>query len=500
MEIDYKFLQSNFTNHPAIISDNTKIWDVSQLSNVIKSILEKNFDNIYLKGEISQLYYHKISGHLYFTLKDEKSVINCVLFKQVLKKLDFKLAKGLDILIQGSITAYPPRGSYQIVLSNAFLGDKGILDIRFEQLKKKLTAEGLFDEVHKKNIPKFIRKVGIISGWQSDALKDIINISHSRFNKLEYYILPANVSGKKSADDLASAIKVMDKHAKSLMLDVIIIARGGGSQEELQGFNEEVLVRAIFKCKTPVISAIGHQQNISLADLAADKNAATPSEAAFFITLYSNHDIENIIKLAKNSLANRLANTIAENQALINHKQQLLKLALQASYRQICALFKHALFKMDTAIKQPQGFKKLNHLRWLLNNQVMINMGDKKNSYNTLKARLMDIQPQKNINLQTVNLNHLEKILHTLKNQAFGDKKNRLKQLADQLSANNPDSIMKKGYTIVSKDDQIINNSTHIKTQTPVTITWHDGARKAVIKESVPKKIFPRGPLVNKKS
>lgn len=253
------------------------VYSVGQVNAYIKNMFNADFalNNIYIKGEISNCKYHT-SGHIYFTLKDSTGVISAVMFAGNRKGLKFKLEEGQKVIALGSVSVYERDGKYQLYAKQIILEGTGLLYQRFEQLKTQLEEMGLFDEMYKKPIPKYATKVGICTASTGAAIQDIINISKRRNPFVQLYLYPCLVQGQGAAVDIVNAIRCLD----SMDLDVIIVGRGGGSIEDLWAFNEEIVAKAIFDCDTPVISAVGHETDFTIADFVADMRAPTPSAAA----------------------------------------------------------------------------------------------------------------------------------------------------------------------------------------------------------------------------
>ena len=253
------------------------VYSVGQVNAYIKNMFNADFalNNIYIKGEISNCKYHT-SGHIYFTLKDSTGVISAVMFAGNRKGLKFKLEEGQKVIALGSVSVYERDGKYQLYAKQIILEGTGLLYQRFEQLKTQLEEMGLFDKMYKKPIPKYATKVGICTASTGAAIQDFINISKRRNPFVQLYLYPCLVQGQGAAVDIVNAIRCLD----SMDLDVIIVGRGGGSIEDLWAFNEEIVAKAIFDCDTPVISAVGHETDFTIADFVADMRAPTPSAAA----------------------------------------------------------------------------------------------------------------------------------------------------------------------------------------------------------------------------
>lgn len=249
---------------------------VSELTGLVRASLETDFPEVWLEGEISNLRAPG-SGHLYCTLKDEAAQIRAVLFKSVAGRLRFGLEDGLHVIVKGRVSVYEPRGEYQIILEQVEPKGLGALQLAFEQLKQRLTAEGLFDQGRKRPLPAFPRTVGIVTSPAGAALRDIITVLHRRCPILNLLIAPVQVQGEASAEQLAAAIRSLNEWGR---VEVIIVGRGGGSMEDLWSFNDERVVRAIVASSIPVVSAVGHETDVTLADYAADLRAPTPSAAA----------------------------------------------------------------------------------------------------------------------------------------------------------------------------------------------------------------------------
>ena len=255
-----------------------KTLSVSEVSNYLKKIIDNDFIlmNLSVKGEISNLKYHS-SGHIYFSLKDEGSKINAIMFRDDKSSLNFKLEEGMSIIVKGRISIYPASGSLQLYVKSVEQEGEGNLFIKFEKLKERLNKEGYFNEEHKKPIPVFPKRIGIITSETGAAVRDIINVSRRRNSLVDLILYPAQVQGKDAYKTLIDGIRYFDENKS---VDVIILGRVGGSIEELWNFNEEDLAKEIFKCKIPIISAVGHETDFTISDFVSDLRAATPSQAA----------------------------------------------------------------------------------------------------------------------------------------------------------------------------------------------------------------------------
>jgi exodeoxyribonuclease VII large subunit len=268
-----------------------RILTVSQLTTEIKDVLESSFDEVWVEGEVSNLR-RPPSGHLYFTLKDERSQIRGVLFKQQSRLLRFELEDGQYVICWGRVGIYERRGEYQLILD--YVEPKGIgsLQLAFEQLKERLAAEGLFDEARKRPLPLLPKRIGIVTSPTGAVIRDMLHILRRRFENIEVLLYPVKVQGEGAAVEIASGINYL---GASEGVDVIIVGRGGGSLEDLWAFNEEVVARSIFACPIPVISAVGHETDFTIADFVADVRAPTPSAAAE-LAVQQKRDLVRIIE------------------------------------------------------------------------------------------------------------------------------------------------------------------------------------------------------------
>jgi exodeoxyribonuclease VII large subunit len=291
------------------------IYTVSQLTAEIKTLLERNFESLWVEGEISNVRLPS-SGHLYFTLKDESAQVRGVMFRLQTRLLKFEPADGLQVICYGRLSVYEPRGEYQIVAD--YLEPKGLgaLQLAFEQLKEKLAREGLFDPAHKKPMPHLPQKIGIVTSPTGAAIRDILKIIDRRFANVHILLYPVRVQGAGAAAEIARAIGELNHWPG---IDVIIAGRGGGSLEDLWAFNEETVARAIFNSRVPILSAVGHEVDFTIADFVADLRAPTPSAAAELV-------VKNKVELIQSlqSLGRRLGN--ASRTALEARRERLLSL------------------------------------------------------------------------------------------------------------------------------------------------------------------------------
>jgi exodeoxyribonuclease VII large subunit len=319
-----------------------KIYQVAELTHIVKDILESNelLVKIWVRGEISNFTHHS-SGHMYFSLKDKDSQLQCVMFKGNASKLKFEPKEGLNVLALGQITVYEPRGRYQLLVREMLPDGLGALYLEFLQLKEKLSKEGLFAPEHKKPIPWFPKSIGVITSPTGAAIRDIINVTTRRYPGVHLVIAPTRVQGDQAVPGIVNALELLNRQGKvqgdqavpgivnALELlnrqgkvDVIIVTRGGGSLEDLWAFNEEPVARAIFDSEIPVISAVGHETDVTIADFVADKRVPTPSAAA-------EETVPDIVELA-NKIKNFESTIISITQRILTQYRQKLDSLLES--------------------------------------------------------------------------------------------------------------------------------------------------------------------------
>lgn len=289
------------------MNEEKQIFTVSELTQSIKFVLESAFDNISVEGEISNFKSH-ISGHWYFNLKDENAVINCTMWRGFNNYVFFTPQDGMKIVVTGKLTVYPPRGSYQIDVRSMKPAGEGELQAAFERLKQKLKSEGLFDVERKRAIPFFPNKIGIVTAIDGAAIRDMISVAERRFPIVELVIMPTKVQGSGAAEDIVDSLNKLNKIKD---IDVIILARGGGSIEDLWAFNEEIVARAIYKSRIPVITGIGHEIDFTIADFVSDLRAPTPSVAMELATPDS-QELKNAINFAVEKMEESIIEKIQE--------------------------------------------------------------------------------------------------------------------------------------------------------------------------------------------
>lgn len=356
--------------------DQTKIYSVSEINREIKILLETTFDYVTVVGEISNFKAYQ-SGHWYFTLKDESSQISCVMWRGLNAYVFFTPQDGIKVIVTGRINVYEPRGNYQIEVSSMKPLGVGELQIAFEALKRKLAAEGLFDDRFKKPIPKIPEKIGIVTSKDGAALRDVLAVIKRRFPVVEIVLAHTSVQGEGAAQEISNAIDLMNEYGE---VDVIILCRGGGSLEDLWAFNEEVTARAIFRSKIPVVTGIGHEIDFTIADFVADLRAATPTAAAELVTprleqlieLLNEYD-QSLYKLIQEFLSRKKENL---NHILRSYSFVLPESLLKNNHQK----FDFAFFRFNQSIQnflnnKKQILNKLNNTIYMSDPKLTLSKG-----------------------------------------------------------------------------------------------------------------------------
>jgi len=324
---------------PLKLNDSKKVYSVTELTRKIKNILEQNFSHVWVEGEVSNFLRHS-SGHMYLSLKDENSALSCVFFRRENQKLKFEVENGMQVLALGRISVYEPRGQYQIYIESLEPQGLGALQLAFEQLKKKLDKEGLFDAARKKALPYLPQRIGVVTSPTGAAVRDIINVLSRRWPGIEILINPVKVQGAGSAEEIAQAIAEFNEYGK---IDTMIVGRGGGSLEDLWAFNEEVVARAIAASEIPIISAVGHEIDFTISDFVADLRAPTPSAAAELV-VPRRDELQNTIENYKTRISQALLSGV-------NSTRQFLDEALSKLSKNL----RHTLELMNSRLKEVSG-------------------------------------------------------------------------------------------------------------------------------------------------
>lgn len=379
-------------------NNNEKYITITQLSRYLKNVFDEdeNLKQVFIKGEISNCKLHT-RGHLYFTLKDENSRINAIMFSSQVANLKFKPSDGTKVLVVGRVSVYEATGNYQIYVNEMIEDGVGNLYIAFEQLKKKLASEGLFAKEHKKKIPRIPKKIGIVTASTGAAIKDILTTIKRRYPICETILFPSLVQGNDAALDIVKNIKL----ANTYDIDTLIIGRGGGSIEDLWPFNEEIVARAIYESKVPIISAVGHEIDFSISDFVADLRAPTPTAAAELAV----PDITTIISYLATAKT-RVYNAI--NQLIINNQIIISKIKDSYILTHPIALYEKKEQKLDTLIDK-------------LNKEITIILDKKTTMLNHTINSLKVLNPLNTLNRGYAIIKKEEKVISSIKNIKIDD-------------------------------------------------------------------------------
>jgi len=313
-----------------------KVWTVSQLTASIRDLLEAEFDDLWVEGEISNTRASQ-AGHLYFTLKDDKAQIRCACFRDKLRGIKFRPEDGLKVTVRGAVSVYEPRGEYQMYVTQIEPVGLGALQLAFEQLKQRLEAEGLFDPARKKSLPLLPRRIGLVTSPTGAAVRDVLRILKRRFPNVHVLLYPVRVQGDEAPGEIAAALEYFGRLDAA---DVLLLVRGGGSLEDLWAFNEEKVARAIAACPIPVISGVGHETDFTIADFVADVRASTPSNAAEIVVRTRDEFVRHIEQLAR-SLAQHV------RLALLARRARLHELEAHRGFRRLDHLLRQHRQRAD---------------------------------------------------------------------------------------------------------------------------------------------------------
>lgn len=459
------------------------IYSVSQLTHCIKNLLESSFLSLCVKGEISNLKVQS-SGHAYFTLKDENSQISAVMFRNAHTKLKTPLKVGDKVVVWGQLSVYPPRGGYQIIIQRLQQEGIGELLLKFHELKQRLEKGGYFDAKHKKTLPPFPKVIGVITSPTGSVIQDIIHVLSRRHAGFHLILNPVRVQGDTAKNEIAQAIEEFNRHK---LADVLIVGRGGGSLEDLWAFNEIEVAKAIFESKIPIVSAVGHETDFTIADMIADVRAPTPSAAA------------EIILREKTQLLNSLQTSKA-------HIQTLAQRQLVGIQDKLKGLLKHLVFKSPETILFP-FHQKLDETMRAFDQNLSHQLRIKSQEMLSFKKRLAGLNPlakvkeqktsaaklAKNLNsallreIQTSqeHLKRLSQKLDASMSTVHQFYKNRLNHTKELLSTIDPKNILKKGYCIpfAENQDSVILSASNVEVGDGLDLLFSDGKIKTKVFE-----------------
>jgi exodeoxyribonuclease VII large subunit len=429
------------------------VLTVSELTSHIRDILENAFAEVWVEAEISNCRLWN-TGHLYFTLKDPGAQLKAVMFKSDVRSLKFKPEDGLHVIVRGRLSVYEPKGEYQLVCERMEPHGLGALQLAFDQLKRRLQAEGLFDTARKRPLPALPRKIGVVTSLDGAAIRDIINVLGRRYPNAHLVIRPARVQGEGAAADVARAVRDIVKVAG---IDVVIVGRGGGSVEDLWAFNEEVVARAIVASPVPVISAVGHEVDFTIADFAADVRAPTPSAAAEIVVSRKEDFCTHIERLG-GRLTGAARGSIARMQARLHQLNRrpgyagwAARLALRGRH---CAETTHAL-----------------------RNAAHAAVSRRLRMYQALRLQLEQFDLQRRLGTVRAKLVHVEGYLRAAVTQRHHRAEARLHTCAARLDSLSPLAVLGRGYAVVWDESRthVIRNSAEAKPGDKVRVTLSEG-------------------------
>jgi exodeoxyribonuclease VII large subunit len=411
-----------------MVNEKIKIYTVSQVNTLIKTVLESGLPGrLTVTGQISDWKLHS-SGHCYFSLKDEGSVLPCVMWGSSFKKVKFKPENGLAIFGTGNIGVYEPQGKYQFYVERMEPAGVGALQLAFEQMVKRLAAQGLFDEAHKRPLPKYPERIGILTSESGAAYSDIVKSIFDRWPCVRLYFYPVPVQGEGAAGKIAAAIREVNRRNDKLKLDVLIIGRGGGSLEDLWAFNEEVLARAIYDSRIPIISAVGHEVDTTIADLVADARASTPTKAGV-VAVPDRREVLDKLTAVERRLAGDM--------------KSRLELAAERIER-ICAsaAFKNPLLVVRNC--QQQLDEMGSNLEELLRDMLAVAKEKLREYY----EQVVRIEPHRLLGRKMVEVNEIRSRANAAISAMLNRAGMQVTAYENRLAGLNPKTVLKRGYSI----------------------------------------------------
>ena len=438
-----------------------KYLSVTTLTKYLKMKFDKDpyLERVYLTGQVSN--FRKRPTHQYFSLKDDRAVIQATIWSGIYQKLGFDLEEGMKINVVGRVQVYEPSGSYSIIIEKAEPDGVGALALQFEQLKKKLSEEGLFQDRFKQVIPQFANRIGVVTSRSGAVIQDIITTVSRRFPGVEIVLYPTKVQGEGAAEEIARNIAKANERDD---LDVLIIGRGGGSIEDLWAFNEEIVVRAIFESRLPIISSVGHETDVTLSDFVADKRAATPTAAAELATPVTKLDLLTYLKNQERRMATAVQNTLSK-------KEKALKVLSQS-----------------VILRQPErlydGYlQRLDQLQLRLKQSVNSELVRQEHRVLELVHRLEQLSPINKVHRYQDRLLQFEKLLRSQMAVVYDAKVAEVKRLSEALLMLDTSRIVARGYAIVKKEDAVVSSAKDLKKTDQVTLMMRDGQVELEVKD-----------------
>ena len=444
-----------------------KYLSVTTLTKYLKMKFDKDpyLERVYLTGQVSN--FRKRPTHQYFSLKDDHAVIQATIWSGIYQKLGFDLEEGMKINVIGRVQVYEPSGSYSIIIEKAEPDGVGALAIQFEQLKKKLTEEGLFQERFKQPLPQFAKRIGVVTSRSGAVIQDIITTVSRRFPGVDILLYPTKVQGDGAAEEIARNIARANQRED---LDVLIIGRGGGSIEDLWAFNEEILVRAIFESRLPVISSVGHETDVTLADFVADRRAATPTAAAELATPVTKLDLLTHLQNQEKRMVTAVQNVLSRK------KEALKKCSQSVIFRQPERLYDGYLQRLD-------------QLQLRLKQSLRTRISDSKQIVQARTHQLVQLSPVTKIQRYQDRLNQLDKLLRSQMALVYDAKVAEVKRLSEALLMLDTSRIVARGYAIVKKEESVVDSVEKLNKKDQVTLLMRDGQVELEVKDVKTKEI-----------
>ncbi|MFS9151464.1 exodeoxyribonuclease VII large subunit [Streptococcus infantis] len=444
-----------------------KYLSVTTLTKYLKMKFDKDpyLERVYLTGQVSN--FRKRPTHQYFSLKDDRAVIQATIWSGVYQRLGFDLEEGMKINVVGRVQVYEPSGSYSIIIEKAEPDGVGALAIQFEQLKKKLAEEGLFQERFKQSLPQFSKKIGVVTSRSGAVIQDIITTVSRRFPGVEIVLYPTKVQGDGAAEEIARNIAKANERDD---LDVLIIGRGGGSIEDLWAFNEEIVVRSIFESRLPIISSVGHETDVTLADFVADKRAATPTAAAELATPVTKLDLLTYLQNQEKRM------TTAVKYSLSKKQEALRILSQSVIFRQPERLYDGYLQRLDQLqLRLKQG----------LNAELVRNQQKVQEQIH----RLEQLSPIIKIQRYQDRIFQLQKLMRSQMAVTYDAKVAEVKRLSEALLMLDTSRIVARGYAIVKKGEVVVASAKDLKENDQVSLLMRDGQVELEVRDVKTKEI-----------
>ena len=444
-----------------------KYLSITTLTKYLKMKFDKDpyLERVYLTGQVSN--FRKRPTHQYFSLKDDRAVIQATIWAGIYQKLGFDLEEGMKINVIGRVQIYEPSGSYSIIIEKAEPDGVGALAIQFEQLKKKLSEEGLFQDHFKQAIPQFAKKIGVVTSRSGAVIQDIITTVSRRFPGVEIVLYPTKVQGEGAAEEIARNIVRANERED---LDVLIIGRGGGSIEDLWAFNEEIVVRSIFESRLPIISSVGHETDVTLADFVADRRAATPTAAAELATPVTKLDLLTYLQNQEKRMATAVKHTLSKK------KEALGALSQSVIFRQPERLYDGYLQRLDQLmLRLKQG----------LNGEIVSHQQKVQGQIH----RLEQLSPIFKLQRYQDRIQQLQKLMRSQMAVTYDAKVAEVKRLSEALFMLDTSRIVARGFAIVKKEDAVVSSVEDLKVNDQVMLLMRDGQVDLEVKDVKTKEI-----------